>query len=153
MDLITDRTNADVAVGNEKGTYNASDLNRVESAVALLSFRLQSMEEELMVYAQENGVTWQEAFELSFDPAEAVLVTRTDWDMADWPTTPQMRRYLQNIVKLCGLLDIPTDELPESMSFLDFQKANAIESSLQLCEDAADMLFLEKKSLIDQASA
>ena len=32
MDLITDRTYEDVAQGNSKGYYNASDILRVEKA-------------------------------------------------------------------------------------------------------------------------
>lgn len=153
MDLITDRTAADAEAGNQKGTYNASDVNRVESAAALLSSRLQWMEDGLMVYAQEKGVSWQNDFGLPFEPMEAVLVTRTDWEISDWPTAAQMRRYLQNIVKLCVLLDVPTDELPETMAWLDFQEANAIEIALQRCDEAADALLTEKKSLIDQAAS
>ena len=34
--LVTDRTSADAAAKNEKGTYNAADLNRVTEAVAYL---------------------------------------------------------------------------------------------------------------------
>ena len=42
LHLVTDRTNADVAARNEKGTYNASDLNRVGSAMKYLADRLKS---------------------------------------------------------------------------------------------------------------
>ena len=38
--LITDRTQADVDVRNSKGAYNASDLNRVGSAMNYLADRL-----------------------------------------------------------------------------------------------------------------
>ena len=38
--LITDRTRADVDAGNEKGTYKASDLNRVGSAMNYVATRL-----------------------------------------------------------------------------------------------------------------
>ena len=37
MQFITDRTHADVLLGNEKGIYSYEDLNRVERAVAQLS--------------------------------------------------------------------------------------------------------------------
>lgn len=40
--LITDRTAEDVAARNEKGTYNASDLNRVNAAMADLAGRFRA---------------------------------------------------------------------------------------------------------------
>lgn len=40
--LITDRTAADVAARNEKGTYNASDLNRVNAAMDDLAGRFRA---------------------------------------------------------------------------------------------------------------
>lgn len=38
--LVTDRTAADVGARNDKGTYNASDLNRVDACLEYLSARL-----------------------------------------------------------------------------------------------------------------
>ena len=38
--LVTDRTAADVGARNDKGTYNASDLNRVDSCLEYLAARL-----------------------------------------------------------------------------------------------------------------
>ena len=38
--LVIDRTKADVNAGNQKGTYNASDLNRVENAMSVIASRL-----------------------------------------------------------------------------------------------------------------
>ena len=40
--LITDRTQADVDARNEKGTYNASDLNRVGAAMNYVADRLRA---------------------------------------------------------------------------------------------------------------
>lgn len=40
--LITDRTQADVDARNEKGTYDASDLNRVGAAMNYVSERLEA---------------------------------------------------------------------------------------------------------------
>lgn len=40
--LVTDRTQADVAAGNAKGTYNAADLNRVDAAVSDIAERFAS---------------------------------------------------------------------------------------------------------------
>ena len=41
--LVTDRTQADVATGNAKGTYNAADLNRVDECLEDLVARLGRM--------------------------------------------------------------------------------------------------------------
>lgn len=38
--MVTDRTAADVGARNDKGTYNASDLNRVDACLAYLAARL-----------------------------------------------------------------------------------------------------------------
>lgn len=40
--LVTDRTQADVAARNDKGTYNAADLNRVDAAVSDIAERFAS---------------------------------------------------------------------------------------------------------------
>lgn len=150
MALITSRTQADVLARNEKGVYRAEDLNRVESAAGALSQDLQGMEEALRAYAQAQGVPWRESFSLPFEPQAAFLTARTDWTPADWPTGPQMRRYLQNIRKLCGLLEVPAESLPQTMSGLTWQGANAIEQALLNCQQAAAQLEREKKTLIEE---
>lgn len=152
MELITDRTAADVEAQNEKGVYRAEDMNRVESAVQEISLSLQTMEEDIRAYADEKGVAWREEFELSFLPVDAEVRTRTDWTIEDWPTKPQSRRYLQNIVKLCSLVDVPADGLPGSLEDLTYEGANQIEIVLGDCQTGAANLKAEKEALIDQAA-
>lgn len=111
MNLITDRTYADVLAGNEKGCYGAGDLNRVESAVGVLQALMPA---------------------LDLHPG---LTTKTDWAACDtfstqeWPTESGMQRYLQNVQTVCTLCRVQT-ELPQSMNGLSWEKANAIEAAL-----------------------
>ena len=88
MNLITDRTMDDVLLGTPKGKYGASDLNRVEMAVAEL---------------------YEAAKALGIEPPGAI---KTDWAFTSvfsadtWPTRGQMERYLQNIIHLCKAVEL-----------------------------------------------
>jgi len=112
MQLIFDRTEADVLLANEKGRYSHTDLNRVEAAVA----ELQRLAGQMDIYPG--------------------LTTKTDWglpgafDADSWPTEPQMQRYLANVHELCSALEIRAG-LPDTMAGLTWQGANAIEQALQ----------------------
>lgn len=113
MDLITDRTESDVLLGNLKGVYSYADLNRVESAAAMIAEQI-----------TELGFALQ-------------LQTKTDWDLPgnfsawNWPVESQMRRYLQNIADIKRLFVIST-QIPETMDKLDWNGANNIEKVLQI---------------------
>ena len=111
MEFVTDRTKSDVLLGTEKGQYGATDLNRVESAVA-----------ELCVLAKNLGVSKQ-------------LFVKTDWGMPgefsaeQWPTKNQMERYLSNVWFLCETVELAAN-LPVSMEKLNWDGANQIEEAL-----------------------
>lgn len=112
MKLITDRTQADVLLGNEKGHYGHEDLNRVEKAVM-----------QLCIYAEKLDV-------------HPHLTIKTDWaapgvfSPQSWPGESQMHRYLENVRRLCTA--VGTDlALPQTMENLDWQGANQIEQALQ----------------------
>lgn len=147
-EMVTDRTLEDVQAENAKGTYNADDLNRVESAVEIISEKMQALEEELRAYAENLGVEWAPEFELGFSPDEALVSTRTDWTMPDLPNRRQMRRYLRNIARLCALLEVDAESLPESMRFLTFHGANRIEEMIVRLSRALNGLIRNKKRLI-----
>lgn len=90
------------------GAYNHIDLNRVESAVAELAGLL--------------GLT---------------LVTKTDWNVWDYPCQSEMERYLGNVVAIRNACDpngnIPGfPPLPESMNNLTYEGANNIELTLSM---------------------
>lgn len=151
LNLITNRTQADVdralylsSKGYEKmteaeksewdsglkGVYNASDLNRVESAVAYIAEALVELQNYLKSYAKENNVYWGEFFRLPYDAEAYVVETKTDWAKQDVPSSEDMSRYLANVVLLCGALEYPTGPLPGTMRNLTYTGANAVERAL-----------------------
>lgn len=119
MNFITDRTYEDVLLGNEKGVYNYTDLNRVESAVAAIRDALLAQGTDLQ------------------------LTTKTDWAVPftysddNWPTQEQMDRFFSNLKSIREHFAIET-ELPLSMDYLSHTGANAIE---QVLEQAWSILF------------
>ena len=74
--LVTDRTRVDVDAGNPKGTYTASDLNRVGAAMNYVADRL-----------REQG----------YDPH---ISPRTDWADSDWVTPADQAVYLGDLAEL-----------------------------------------------------
>ena len=111
MEFVFDRTESDVLLGNEKGRYTYQDLNRVETAVAILCQLAEKLDIHLGLYTKTN---WAEPGLFSAD---------------SWPTESQMRRYLQNVHRLCDALDLSC-ALPVSMAKLDWEGANSIEEAL-----------------------
>lgn len=108
MEYVTDRTEEDVLLGNAKGLYTPTDLNRVEANVKELS----KMATELAVY---------------FSP-----VTKTDWSRMDLAVDQlQAERYISNIKKLASACGVSVT-LPESLDKLNWNSANNIEKSLQM---------------------
>lgn len=109
LNLITDRSEADVANGSDKGYYNATDLARVEAAVDYVANRLRSLG-----YAVE-------------------VSPKKEWVMKDIPTVSQMARYLHNITTLRATLPVlsATPEAPADMEGLTWSEANNIEQILK----------------------
>lgn len=114
MEFLTDRTEADVLLGNERGVYSYTDLNRVEGNVKLLAEALT---------------------ELGYLPHIAV---KTDWgppgdfSAADWPVESQMERYLKNVRTIQTIFPLEgKGVLPKSMDKLTWQSANLIEMILE----------------------
>lgn len=112
MELIINRTESDALLGNEKGVYGYTDMNRVEAAVAEIAAEFASL-----------GI--------GID-----LATKTDWGLPDdfskekWPVASQLRRYLGNVASIKDLFVISV-RLPESMDKLNWEGANNIEKVLQ----------------------
>lgn len=76
LHLITGRTKADVINGTEKGSYNASDLNRVGAAMNYVADRLKAQ---------------------GYDPH---ISPKTDWKDGDWVTPAAQAVYLGDLVEL-----------------------------------------------------
>lgn len=132
LQLITDRTRADVtyvqtlakkikngtATEDElaewnasglKGSYNASDLNRVGAAMQYVADRL-----------VEFG------YAVSIDP-------KLDWTSGDWPTPETMGTYLADLEELRSKFAMmqTTPTVPEDMEQLTYTEANNIEKILE----------------------
>lgn len=142
MQLITDRVQADVdrvavlaarvsagtATAAElvewqsdlKGAYNASDLNRVASAMAYLSQRFASAGYSVPVSST------------------------TDWANGDIPTKGDLDTYLDDLRRIRAALAVmdTTPEAPGSMDYLTWAKANDIEKILVDVDDALGRLLL-----------
>lgn len=91
------------------GAYNASDLNRVNSAMLFC----QSILESVGLSVELSGI-------------------KTDWSMSDIPTESQMQDYLDNLDALRQAVNDPLyfPAIPSNMSGLDYSGANAIEEML-----------------------
>ena len=172
--LVTDRTESDAAyakvlsgkglngmsntekaewLSGLKGAYNASDLNRVETAVAYLAETLRTLPDILKEYAASKGVAWDAFFDVPYDPLACDLTTKIDWSINDVPTFVQMKRYLSNVVTLCEALSLDTTYLPDSMVKLNWQGANAIEKALESLDRAIKALETEIKAFLDKTAA
>lgn len=139
--LVTDRTEADASRYGElrdkgwaamtaaeraewgagmRGAYNASDLNRVASAMAYLSQRFASAGYSVPVSSP------------------------TDWANGDIPTKGDMDTYLDDLRRIRAALAVmdTTPAAPEIMDYLTWAKANDIEKILVDVDDALGRLLL-----------
>lgn len=118
IELVTDRTQADVDAQNQKGMYTDKDLNRVESAVSQLADLLRGI-----------------GYVLDVNP-------KTDWTEDDYPDEPNLKRYLSDLRKIRGKLDIAQGipEIPQSMEHLTYWGANDIEKMLLAVNDTIERI-------------
>ena len=106
--LVTARTQADVDAGNAKGTYKASDLNRVGAAMNYVAARL-----------REQG----------YDPH---ISPKTDWMDGEWVTPADEAVYLGDLAELRKQFTLyeTTPEVPPDLEKLNYIEANSIEQIL-----------------------
>ena len=119
--MITDRTLGDVLSQNEKGTYNASDLNRVGIAA-----------EELRLIGIDAGYP-------------IVGIFRTHYMEGEIPRLEEMEYYLSQVHKCRGCffdLGIP---LPHTMDGLDYMAANNMERLFVEIEKSIQQMQKEKR--------
>lgn len=96
--------------GDLKGAYNASDLNRVGSAVEYLTDTLYSM------------------------GYNVPTVPKDDWTETDIPMQSQMDIYINNIHLLRDILPYAAPDAPGDAEKLTFQEANNMEEILYTLE-------------------
>ena len=151
-DAMTDAEKAEWD-GEMKGAYDASDLNRVESAVAYLAELLVLLPMELKEYAASKGVAFDAFFDVPYDAAAYALTTKTDWAESDSPTPEQMARYIENVKALRSALDYATSDLPGSMDNLTIDGANAIENALKGLDEAISEFDAKTKVNLDNTAS
>lgn len=178
VSLITDRTQEDVEQvrallqrpyrtwtaeerswfyggGVVRGAYNALDLNRVGLAVDAVRTLLLTRLTDLAAYLDARGVAPAPLFSLPYTADDVDVSPKTDWAVGAIPTREQMASYLQDIRTLRGLMPMPADlaELPESMRYLDYAGANAIEATLLAVRDTVEVLLAQCKANADLAAS
>lgn len=131
LHLVTDRTQADVTAGNEKGIYQASDLNRVGAAMNYVAERL---------------------VEFGYNPS---INPKTDWEDTEWVNQGQAAHYLADLAELRNQIAVfyTTPEVPPRLTAtgpntkdgLNYERANDIEKIL---EDIDRLLTLILQNLL-----
>lgn len=110
--LVTDRLQSDVDELNDKGTYNASDLNRVNTAMDYINGWM--LDAGYSSGFTDQGITWT---------AQGI------------PVQSQMAAYLSNVEALKGVFALPgAPDAPETMQFLSYIGANNIETILVMID-------------------
>ena len=109
-----------------KGAYNASDLNRVGSAVEYLTDTLYTM------------------------GYNVPTVPKDDWTGTDIPMQSQMDIYINNIQLLRDILPYVAPDAPETVSGLSYQIANNIEEILHTLESV--LLAMQENFKLRQAN-
>lgn len=116
--LVTDRVQADVDELNDKGTYNASDLNRVNIAMDYIN-------DWMLAAGYSSGFSDQ----------------GITWTVEDIPVQSQMAAYLENVEALKDVFPMPgAPDAPETMQFLTYIGANNIETILVLIDRVRPLL-------------
>ena len=109
-----------------KGAYNASDLNRVGSAVEYLTDTLYSMGYNVPTVPKDN------------------------WTETDIPVQSQMDIYINNIQLLRDILPYVAPDAPETAAGLSYQSSNNIEEILYTLESV--LLAMKENFKLRQAN-
>lgn len=109
-----------------KGAYNASDLNRVGSAVEYLTDTLYSMGYNVPTVPKDN------------------------WTETDIPVQSQMDIYINNIQLLRDILPYVAPDAPDAPENLTFEQANNIEEILYTLESV--LLAMQENFKLRQAN-
>lgn len=119
LDLVTDRTLEDVQRKNAKGTYNASDMNRVSTAVEMLR-------PLFLRYGYDVG-----------DP-----IALRVWAVNDLPRLSEAEAFLQNVLAFDGHFRYADSmyALPKTIRNITYVDANNIEKFIAAMPDVFDRM-------------
>lgn len=134
------------------GAYDAEDLKRVESAVEFLSVELERVYNAIKDLLAQSGVADDNFFSIPYKPEDLVFFTKTDWEQENDLTPEDTHRFLENVKKICSLIEYTRPPLPNTMNGMGIDGANNIEKSLQGLEIAAVALEAKRKNQIDRAA-
>lgn len=119
LNLVTDRTLEDVQRKNAKGTYNASDMNRVSTAVEMLR-------PLFLRYGYNVG-----------DP-----ITLRVWEVNDLPRLSEAETFLRNVLALDGHFRYADSmyALPKTIRNITYVDANNVEKFLAAMPDTFERM-------------
>lgn len=136
-----------------KGAYNATDMNRVGTAVQYIAQRMIQLPVDLQTYRENNGVGEDHIFDLPYDVSDIVVSPKTDWSVSDIPTVTQIKTYLANISNLRSILTLPsgTPSPPSTLNGMTYVTANNLERILYVVYQALLQVESDAYDLIDRA--
>lgn len=144
---------------NQNGSYDAADLNRVGSAGNELAALLRQLPLDMRLRAQNRGVGWGSVFDVPYTAPTGTMRTDwytetedTEWTLNNSPIKTFMTDYLNFIKELRDCLPANYPALPQSMEYLDYNGANAIEKVLVLLDEAIETERKRISALIDNTA-
>ena len=140
--------------GSYKGSYNRTDLNRVEGNVQEIAAELVSTASFLVGLCEHLGVAMDKLY-VPYDSADYEDVSvKTNWASGDIPTESSMARYLSNVELIRSSFGVYLNPgLPSTMTGLTFEGANAIEAHLKKVADILSDWITTQADNITHAAA
>ena len=131
--LVTDRTQADAAARNDKGTYQAADLNRVTAA-------LEDLESRLAALGYVTG--YSPVYIRHPDGTTDTVWQEDDEDIR----TDRIEAYRANVACIRGAFAqlAATAQTPADLELLTWAEANDIERILQDVDDSLRRMALSR---------
>ncbi len=131
--LVTDRTQADAAARNDKGTYRSADLNRVTEA-------LEDLESRLAALGYITG--YAPVYILHLDGTTDTVWLEDDEDIR----ADRIEAYRANVASIRGAFTqlAATPQTPADLELLTWAEANDIERILQAVDDSLRRMALSR---------
>ena len=131
--LVTDRTQADAGARNDKGTYQAADLNRVTAA-------LDDLESRLAALGYVTG--YAPVYIHHLDGSTDTVWRENDEDIR----ADRIEAYRANVASIRGAFAqlAATAQTPADLELLTWAEANDIERILQAVDDSLRRMALSR---------
>lgn len=131
--LVTDRTQADAEARNDKGTYQAAELNRVTEA-------MEDLESRLAALGYVTG--YAPVYILHLDGTTDTVWREDDEDIR----ADRIEAYRANVASIRGAFVqlAVTPQTPADLELLTWAEANDIERILQAVDDSLRRMALSR---------